>query len=159
MKKRFPKFHTLILTKKRKKEKKKQLNTKFVNPTGLTHTENYSTAKDMAVLTAACLHNGLLRIIFKKKTHKCEVRNDKLGYNREVVWKNTNKHLYKIKECIGVKTGVTPGAGPCLSSAYRIGSRELVVVLLNCSNLDARYNDAELLYKWNRCKSNTPTSA
>lgn len=42
---------------------------------------------------------------------------------REVMWQNTNKHLYKIRECIGVKTGITPGAGPCLSSAYKIGSR------------------------------------
>jgi len=97
--------------------------TQFVNPTGLTNVDNYSTAGDMALLTSICLKNQLLRLIFRKKVHKCDVKNDKLGYNREVLWKNTNKHLYKIKECIGVKTGITPGAGPCLSSAYRIGNR------------------------------------
>lgn len=50
------------------------------------------------------------------------------------MWQNTNKHLYQIKECLGVKTGITPGAGPCLSAAYRIGSRELIVVVLNCQD-------------------------
>lgn len=58
------------------------LDTKFVNPTGLTNIENYSTCRDLAFLTTVCLKNHLLRMIFKRKVHKCEVRNDKLGYNR-----------------------------------------------------------------------------
>jgi D-alanyl-D-alanine carboxypeptidase (penicillin-binding protein 5/6) len=56
--------------------------THFDNPTGLTNQMNYSTAKDMAHLTSVCLKNHLLRLVFKKKVHKCEVKNDKLGYNR-----------------------------------------------------------------------------
>lgn len=57
-------------------------NTHFDNPTGLTNANNYSTAKDISILTAACLKNHLLRLIFRRKVHKCEVKNDKLGYNR-----------------------------------------------------------------------------
>ncbi len=56
--------------------------THFDNPTGLTNKMNYSTAKDMALLTSACLKNHLLRKIFRKKVHKCQVKNEKLGYVR-----------------------------------------------------------------------------
>lgn len=57
-------------------------NTRFDNPTGLTNSSNYSTPLDMARLTRICLRSHLLRQIFRRKVHKCEVRNDKLGYNR-----------------------------------------------------------------------------
>jgi hypothetical protein len=46
-------------------------NTKFSNPTGLSNNQNYSTARDMAYLTAHCLKNHMLRLIFKKKIYKC----------------------------------------------------------------------------------------
>ena len=36
---------------------------------------------------------------------------------REVTWVNTNL-LLEIDEFIGMKTGVTPTAGPCLTVAY-----------------------------------------
>ena len=39
------------------------------------------------------------------------------------MWHNTNKQIYKVRECLGVKTGITPGAGPCLSAAYRVGHK------------------------------------
>lgn len=55
-----------------------------------------------------------------------------------------------MRECLGVKTGITPGAGPCLSAAYRVGTRELVVVVLGCRDRDARFEDAEKVYRWCR---------
>ena len=53
--------------------------TYFVNPTGLSDTRSYSTAKDMATLTAHCLKNHLLRSIFKRKVYICEAKNEKLA--------------------------------------------------------------------------------
>lgn len=35
--------------------------THFANPTGLSNANNYSTAKDLALLTAHCLKNHLMR--------------------------------------------------------------------------------------------------
>lgn len=49
-----------------------------------------------------------------------------------------------------MKTGITPGAGPCLSSAFRIGSRELVVIVLNSKDTEERFHDTEKIYKWCR---------
>ena len=48
-------------------------NTNFTNPTGLSNANNYSTAKDMAILTSFCLKNNLMREIFKKKLHTCKI--------------------------------------------------------------------------------------
>lgn len=45
--------------------------THFSNPTGLSDSTNYSTAKDMALLTSHCLKNHTLRTMFKKKYHSC----------------------------------------------------------------------------------------
>ena len=56
--------------------------THFDNPTGLSNKNNYSSAKDMAILTNVLLKSNLLRQIVRKKYHKCEVRNEKLGYCR-----------------------------------------------------------------------------
>jgi D-alanyl-D-alanine carboxypeptidase (penicillin-binding protein 5/6) len=36
-------------------------NTHFANPTGLSNSKNYSTAKDIATLTSYCLKNHTLR--------------------------------------------------------------------------------------------------
>jgi hypothetical protein len=56
--------------------------THFANPTGLSNSKNYSTARDMAVLTSHCLKNHLMREIFRKKVYTCEVSNQKLAYTR-----------------------------------------------------------------------------
>ena len=46
-------------------------NTHFTNPTGLSDKNNYSTVKDIAILTSHCLKNQTLKMIFKKKYHIC----------------------------------------------------------------------------------------
>ena len=50
-------------------------NTHFANPTGLSNAKNYSTAKDIALLTAHCLKNHILREVFKKKIYTCQAVN------------------------------------------------------------------------------------
>ena len=57
-------------------------NTHFANPTGLSNANNYSTVKDLALLTAHCLKNHLMREIFRKKLYTCIVVNEKLSYTR-----------------------------------------------------------------------------
>jgi D-alanyl-D-alanine carboxypeptidase (penicillin-binding protein 5/6) len=48
---------------------------------------------------------------------------------RNIVWYNTNK-LLNLDGFIGVKTGATPSAGPCLSSVYRMGISEYIVIVV-----------------------------
>ena len=58
--------------------------TKFSNPTGLNNENNYSTPYDLAILTSFCFKNHMLRKIMKKKFYKCQIKNDKMGTNREI---------------------------------------------------------------------------
>ena len=46
-------------------------------------------------------------------------------------------------------------AGPCLCAAYEESNILLVVVLLNCKSLEARWREAEALIEWGYKKVNT----
>lgn len=47
-------------------------------------------------------------------------------------WENTNRLLFKKNTyCMGIKTGITKQAGPCLSSIFCKDDKEIVCVVLN----------------------------
>lgn len=95
--------------------------THFDNPSGLDGASHYSTARDMAVLTAAAMENGDFRAIVSAK-------NVRIG---ERYLSNHNKLLSMVEGAEGVKTGFTKKCGRCLvSSASRMG-RRLIAVTLN----------------------------
>ena len=65
---------------------------------------------------------------------------------------NTHK-LMQSKDCyLGIKTGVTVTAGPCLASFVKMDDRSFVRVVLNCKKLTQRFVDTEILRKWLRKK-------
>lgn len=71
-------------------------------------------------------------------------RNDE---ERSVTWMNTNL-LLDTEGFIGMKTGVTPTAGPCLTVVYIKDEIEIVLTLLNSKNLDYRWEEAKRLISW-----------
>lgn len=72
-----------------------------------------------------------------------EYYSDEYKSEKEVkCWQNTNTLLGKGWE--GVKTGITPTAGACLSS-LRNG---IFIVVLNCADADRRFSETEKLYNW-----------
>ncbi len=62
-------------------------------------------------------------------------------------WSNTNKLLGLGWE--GIKTGQTVPAGGCLASV-RDG---VFIVVLNCANRDARFEDTMILWEWYNSRS------
>ena len=98
--------------------------TSFANPNGLDHEDHYSTARDMAVLTAYALENAaFVRIV--------STRSITIG-TRTLT--NHNKLLSWYDGCIGVKTGYTKAAGRTLVSAARREGQTLVAVTLSDGN-------------------------
>ena len=85
----------------------------FVTPSGLHDAEHYSTARDMALLTAAALQNETFREICGQASAKVCFGNP--PYERWLT--NSNKLLTMDETVIGVKTGFTDEAGRCLVSA------------------------------------------
>ena len=65
---------------------------------------------------------------------------------REFSWTNTNKLLGKGFN--GVKTGVTPAAGPCLAASFEKDSLHLVVVVMNTKTMDNRWVEVPKLTLW-----------
>lgn len=99
----------------------------FMNPHGLDHDEHYSTAGDMARLTAYALKNPIFQEIVKTEIKRVPNPNEK--WDR--VWYNKNKMLAIYKGADGVKTGYTKLANRCLVSSATRGGQQLAVVTLN----------------------------
>lgn len=99
-------------------------NSSFENPNGLDGEAHYSTARDLAVLTAYALKNPLFREIVSTKQYRCGER----------CFTNHNKLLWSVEGAIGVKTGYTKAAGRILVSAAERNGRRLIVVTVNDGN-------------------------
>ena len=102
-------------------------NSHFANTHGLDADGHYTSAYDLAKITAYALENETFREIVSTKNTK--IVNGK-GENRYL--KNKNKLLSTLEGCIGVKTGFTDDAGRCLVSAIERDGMRLVCVVLNC---------------------------
>ncbi len=107
----------------------------FANPNGLDAEGHYSTAMDMAKLTAYALQNPtFLRI----------ASTDSVTVNGRIL-SNHNKLLRICSGCIGVKTGFTKAAGRTLVSATERNGMTLIAVTLKDSD---DWNDHIALYDY-----------
>jgi D-alanyl-D-alanine carboxypeptidase (penicillin-binding protein 5/6) len=120
--------------------------THYENPHGLPAKGHQSSARDLAKLAYVAMQNPLFRQYVGTRQHGTKVTGES-GYERNVVWKNTNK-LLGIDGYSGVKTGTTTAAGACLVSWGERNGRELIVVVLGSTASDARYVDARNLFRW-----------
>ena len=105
-------------------------NTHFDNPHGLDSEEHYTTARELALITAEALKNGVFREIVS--TYKKLLPLNGVPDRRLVV--NHNRLLRTYDGCIGVKTGFTKKDGRCLVSAAERDGITLVAVTLNAPN-------------------------
>lgn len=114
--------------------------THFVTPSGLHDDAHYSTAYDMALLTAEALRNKDFREICSQDAAKLTFGDP--PYERWLY--NTNKLLSMYEGVIGVKTGFTDEAGRCLVSACERDGVTLICITLNDRN---DWNDHIALYE------------
>jgi len=120
--------------------------TTYRNPHGLTAKGHLSTARDLLRLAQTAWQLGPLRKYVNTRQHGCTVVGPG-GYQRNVVWKNTNR-LLAIEGYQGLKTGTTTAAGACLLSAAVRNDDQLLMVVLGSKSSDARYVDTRNLYRW-----------
>lgn len=97
-------------------------NTHFTNPSGLPDDNHYTTAFELAVITAKALDNPTFAEIVS-------TQNIKLSDGRTL--SNHNKLLYLYDCAVGVKTGFTKKAGRCLVGAATKDGVTLICVTLN----------------------------
>ena len=106
-------------------------NTNIQNPNGLHSDNHYTTAEDLAKITAYALKNNIFAQIVSTKNIKID---NELGKYDHRMLRNKNRFLEMLSNADGVKTGYTKKAGRCFvgSSTRSSDGLRLVCVLLNC---------------------------
>ena len=117
------------------------MNTHFVTPHGLHDDAHYSTARDMALLTAAAMENPTFAEIVATTRYTAP----QIGTDATRLFLNHNRLLRTYDGAIGVKTGFTKASGRCLVSAARRDGLTLIAVTLNDPN---DWRDHAALFDW-----------
>jgi D-alanyl-D-alanine carboxypeptidase (penicillin-binding protein 5/6) len=120
-------------------------NTVFSSPHGLEQGQHYTTAHDLAKLTAYAMRNPIFRQIVKTKD--IEVPWTTRPYNR--ILRNKNKILRLYPGADGVKTGFTKKAGRCLVTSVCRDDFRVICVVLNAPDM---WNDTQKIL--NYCYNN-----
>jgi D-alanyl-D-alanine carboxypeptidase (penicillin-binding protein 5/6) len=113
--------------------------THFVNVTGLSDPQHYSTAADMAQLAATLIRDypEYYRIYSQKD----------FRYNN-ITQPNRNRLLWTDPYVDGLKTGHTDAAGWCLVASAKRGDRRLLAVVLGAHSDAGRAAEAQKLLNW-----------
>jgi D-alanyl-D-alanine carboxypeptidase len=116
-------------------------NTYFINPSGLQEDgmKQYSTAKDVALMSHYAIHNFPFLVDITKEPRIYIAENDQHGpYD---LFSGINL-VTTYDGVLGFKTGYTPEAGLTLVTLARRDGKEVLGILLGCTN---RRDDAKRL--------------
>jgi D-alanyl-D-alanine carboxypeptidase (penicillin-binding protein 5/6) len=102
--------------------------TNFTNPHGLHDDNHYTTAYDLALITAYGMKNPDFETIVSTKYRTIPWE----GHEWDRAMKNKNKLLWTYEGANGVKTGYTKKAGRCFVGSSKRDNMQLIAVVLNC---------------------------
>ncbi|MDD5334752.1 MAG: D-alanyl-D-alanine carboxypeptidase [Rhodoferax sp.] len=113
--------------------------THFVNATGLPDPAHNSSARDLAILARAIIHDSVdYYPIYAEREFK---------YNG-IKQGNRNALLYTDPTVDGLKTGHTEAAGYCLVTSSKRNDMRLITVILNTHSAQARADETRALLGW-----------
>ncbi len=113
------------------------LNTNFVNPSGLHDDNHYSTAYDLAIISAYAMKNNTFSEIARAEKYKAGSMNS--------YFYNKNKVVHQYEYGTGIKIGYTKAAGRCLVASAEKNGTEIIAVLLNDNNW---FNESYQIFDW-----------
>jgi D-alanyl-D-alanine carboxypeptidase (penicillin-binding protein 5/6) len=114
-------------------------NTHFVNATGLSNPQHYSSANDLGRLAAALIRDFPdYYPLYAVKEYR---------YNN-ITQPNRNRLLWIDPNADGVKTGHTDAAGWCLIASAKRGERRLLSVVLGAASDAARTGESQKLLNY-----------
>ncbi len=111
----------------------------FVNSAGMPDPEHYTTARDLAILTRALIHD------FPQHYKLYSMR--EFMFNG-ITQPNRNLLLGRDSTVDGVKTGHTKSAGFCLVSSALRNNMRLISVVLGATSENARANESQTLLNY-----------
>lgn len=113
--------------------------TNYKNSTGLPDPDHYTTAKDIAILSAA--------IIRDFPDHYAWYAEKEFTYNG-ITQHNRNKLLWRDTSVDGLKTGHTEEAGYCLAASAARSDMRLISVVLGTRSENARAQETQKLFNY-----------
>ncbi|MBD5086112.1 MAG: D-alanyl-D-alanine carboxypeptidase [Clostridiales bacterium] len=102
-------------------------NTHFDNPNGLHGDTHYTSAYDLAVISAFAMRNEEFKNIVGTKMYTVAANETHPTY----YFANKNKMLTQYDGANGIKTGYTKDSGRCLVSSAERNGMQLICVVLN----------------------------
>ena len=118
------------------------LDTQFVDPTGLS-SGNQSSARDVAILAHVTNQVPSIRRYSTAASYSLPVGRHVIPY------RNSNRLVDRDHWDISLqKTGFIREAGRCVVMHVNVAGRNLIMVLLDAQNTNARLGDAERMRRW-----------
>ncbi len=118
--------------------------THFINTNGLPVSDHYTSAYDIAVMSAELIKYEIILPYLTNPGVTMEVgKEGKEKTSLEMI--NTNKLLRTYSGAIGIKTGFTQDAGYCLAAAAERDGLTLIAVVLGAESSKIRFNEAAAL--------------
>ena len=118
------------------------VNTRYVEPTGLS-SDNQASANDLSLLVSAAMAHPIIRQLSTSLDAVMPVG------ARGMQFHTTNGLVRNPDWEIGLqKTGYISAAGRCLVMQAQVAGRSLIMVLLDSAGKYSRIGDAERLRKW-----------
>lgn len=111
-------------------------NTNFINATGLTADNHYSSAYDMSLIAKELVRHE--KILEFTGTYEDYLRKD----TKSPFWLVNTNRLVRFKEGVdGLKTGFTDEAGYCLTATMKKDNMRLITVVMKEENTSKRSAD------------------
>ena len=126
-------------------------NTHFANANGLPDKNHYTSAHDMALISAEAYKNEAFRIIIETKSYRIPPTNkhDEItplnNHHAMLHFYKTDKYLYPY--CTGGKTGYTDAAGSTLVTFAEKDGLSLVCVVMRTTNTE-QYVETRSLFDY-----------
>jgi D-alanyl-D-alanine carboxypeptidase (penicillin-binding protein 5/6) len=114
-------------------------NSNFVNSTGLPHEDHYTTARDVAILSAALIAD--FPQYYPWYSEKEYSFNNIRQHNR-------NNLLWRDPAVDGLKTGHTQSAGYCLAASAKRDGMRLVSVVMGSGSESSRVSESQSLMNY-----------
>ncbi len=116
-------------------------NTHFSNPTGLDNGAQYSTTRDLVVVSKYAMQNPIFAEIVATKEKVVKSADGKISHKLT----NINKLLGTVPGVLGVKTGWTENARENLVTYINRDGRKVMIVVLASSD---RFGETKELIEW-----------
>ena len=111
-------------------------NTNFINATGLTADNHYSSAYDMSLIAKELVKHE--KILEFTSTYEDYLRKD----TKSPFWLVNTNRLVRFKEGVdGLKTGFTDEAGYCLTATMKKDNMRLITIVMKEENTSKRSAD------------------